>query len=175
MRSWAGNFPCFTDFPGLSGFGFLNVHVRILSFVCLRFLAKVLLILKCTTHFIFTQLFFISSCLPDDVIGAPDLWLAAAAARCTPEAGPRSRWAFAITWRDWMHSQGSCFLHPGLYRSLEPTGLPQAVSTVPPPCTVVQAHRWETQEDREIVLWNILPLMSDNNPLNVDQWGLRHY
>lgn len=48
----------------------------------------------------FTKQFFISPFLPDDVIGAPDLWLAAAAAHCPSEAVPSFRWAFAITQRD---------------------------------------------------------------------------
>lgn len=90
------------------------------------------------------QPFFISPFLPDDVIRRPDLWLAVAATCCTSEALPRFNRALATTWWDRMHSQGSCFLHFGLYRSLEPTGLPKAVSTVPASCTVVQAHRWES-------------------------------
>lgn len=89
-----------------------------------------------------TQPFFISQFLSDDVTRAPDPWLAAAVARCAAEALPGFCWASATTQWDWMHSQGSCFIHPGLYRSLEPTGLPQAVSTVPAPCAVVQTHRW---------------------------------
>lgn len=89
-----------------------------------------------------TQPFFISPFLSDDVTRAPDLWLAAAAAHCAAKTLPHFCWAFATNQWNRMHSQGSCFIHPGLYRSLEPTGLPQAVSTVPAPCTVVQTHRW---------------------------------
>lgn len=32
MGAGTWNFPPYTDFPELSGFGFLNVHVKILSF-----------------------------------------------------------------------------------------------------------------------------------------------
>lgn len=92
---------------------------------------------------VLTQQFFISPFLSDDVIRAPDLRLAAATTRCTPEALPHFCWASATTQWDRMRSQRPCFLHPGLYRSLEPTCLPQAVSTVPAPCTVVQTYRWE--------------------------------
>lgn len=92
------------------------------------------------------QPFFISPFLSDDVIRAPDLRLAAAATRCASQALPLICGAFATAQWDRMHSQGSCFLHTGLYRSLEPTGLPQAVSTVPASCTVVQTHRWESCE-----------------------------
>lgn len=84
---------------------------------------------------------FISPFLADDVIRAPDLWLAAAAPPRTCEALLHICWAFATTHWDRMHSQESCVLHPGLYWSLEPSGFPKAVSTVPTPCTVVQTHR----------------------------------
>lgn len=70
------------------------------------------------------QPFFNSPFLSDDVIRAPDLQLAAAATHCTSEALPHFCWASATSQWDRMHSQGSCLLHPGLYRSLEPTGLP---------------------------------------------------
>lgn len=91
----------------------------------------------------FCFVFFISPFLADDVIRAPDLWLAAAAPSRTCEALLHICWAFATAHWDRMHSQESCFLHPGLYWPLEPSGFPKAVSTVPTPCTVVQTHRWE--------------------------------
>lgn len=89
----------------------------------------------------FLGFFFISPFHADDVIRAPDLWLAAAAPSRTCEAWLHICWAFATAHWDRMHSQESCFLHPGLYWSLEPSGFPKAVSTVPTPCTVVQTHR----------------------------------
>lgn len=98
-----------------------------------------------------SQSLFISPSPSDDVIWAPDLQLAAAASRCTSEALSHFCWTFETTQWDGLHSQGSCFLHSGLYRSLEPGGIPQAVSTVPAPCTVVQAHRWEkTARNKEV-------------------------
>lgn len=167
IRAGIWNFPTHTDFPGLSGFGFLNVRLAIFSFTCLR--TKIIchrvygrLVQQLFVHAICHSdlflsfyndcaqskekdfnvfLFFISPFLADDVIRAPDLWLAAAAPSRTCEAWLHICWAFATAHWDRMHSQESCFLHPGLYWSLEPSGFPKAVSTVPTPCTVVQTHR----------------------------------
>lgn len=53
--------------------------------------------LKNTIKKTLRQPFFISPFLPDDVIRAPDLWLAVAATCCTSEALPHFIWAFATT------------------------------------------------------------------------------
>lgn len=109
-----------------------------------------------------TCIIFIFPFLSDDVTKAPGPWLVAAVACCAAEALPRFCWTFAITQWDRMHSQGSCFIHPGLYRSLEPTGLPQAVSTLPSPRTVVQTYRWVMLPGPKKVLVRKMSLLSDN-------------
>lgn len=104
-----------------------------------------------------TQPFFILLFLSDDVIRAPGLWLATAAAHCAFKALPYFCWASATAQWDWLHSQKSCLLHPGLYWSLEPTGFPKAVSPLSAPCTVVQIHRWVSDRITHF-LWIVWPL-----------------
>ena len=54
MMAGVRNFPSYSDLPRLSGFGFLNIHFKVLLFTCRSAserLLKWLLSLICTTHF----------------------------------------------------------------------------------------------------------------------------